>query len=296
MRDAVGRARTAKLGLSAARFGGPSTAEGRGVDVAEARAILAFAAEADLKWLVAGRGEAERTLAKALPRSSDFRLCLKAPLAVPDADALEREALSALVRLDSPAAEALIIRAQDLTGSGADGLWTRMRRLQEAGAFRRLGISARAIDDPLRVVRRFDPDLMQLSVSLLDQRLIQSGALPEIAGLGVEVHLRSTLQDGLLFLPRERLSPALAEAGPRLSRIRRAIAEAGADPLQAALSFVLGRPEASAVLVGVASCAELRAVVAAAASGSVSLDWQALALERPELLDGDPWRPEAVAA
>ena len=130
---------------------------------------------------------------------------------------------------------------------------------------------------------------MQLPASLLDQRLIQDGVLDDIAGRGVELHLRSIFLQGLLFLPRDGLPAGLAAAGPRLSRIRRTIAEAGADPLQAALAFALSRPEASAVVVGVASAAELRAVLAAAAAPAPQLDWGALALDNAVALDPDRW-------
>ena len=74
-----------------------------------------------------------------------------------------------------------------------------------------------------------------------------------------------------------------------LESIRRMIAEAGADPMQAALAFALGRPEASAVIVGVASPAELRAIVRAAAAVPPVLDWQALALDHAIALDPQLW-------
>src|SRR5690606_36251470 len=141
----------------------------------------------------------------------------------------------------------------------------------------------------LGLARRFKPDVMQLPLSVLDQRLIQDGVLTEVAALGVEVHLRSIFLQGLLFLPRDGLPAPLAGEGPRLSRIRRTMAEAGADPLQAALAFALGRPEASAVIVGVSSAAELRAITAAAAAPAPSLDWGQLALDHPLALDPHRW-------
>jgi aryl-alcohol dehydrogenase-like predicted oxidoreductase len=141
------------------------------------------------------------------------------------------------------------------------------------------------------LARRFKPDVIQAPVSLLDQRLIVSGALAEIAGLGMEVHLRSIFLQGLLFLPPDRMPAGLrGHAGP-LSRVRRLIAEGRSDPLQAALWFALSRPEAHHVVVGVASAAELQAVIAAAASAPPDLDWDEMALEHPEALvgGGDGW-------
>ena len=70
-----------------------------------------------------------------------------------------------------------------------------------------------------------------------------------------------------------------------ISRVRRLIAEGRSDPLQAALGFALSRKEATAVLVGVTSAAELSAVIAAAASLPPELDWEGMAIEDPEALD-----------
>jgi aryl-alcohol dehydrogenase-like predicted oxidoreductase len=125
--------------------------------------------------------------------------------------------------------------------------------------------------------------------ALLDQRLIVSGVLAEISGLGVEVHLRSIFLQGLLFLPPDRMPASLRSSAGPLSRVRRLIAEGRSDPLQAALWFALSRPEAHHVIVGVASAAELQAVIAAAGSAPPDLDWDEMALEDPSALIGGGW-------
>jgi aryl-alcohol dehydrogenase-like predicted oxidoreductase len=59
--------------------------------------------------------------------------------------------------------------------------------------------------------------------------------------------------------------------------------------LQAALGFALSRTEASAVIVGAATAAELSAVLAAAASPPPDLDWDDMALDDPQALDNRRW-------
>jgi aryl-alcohol dehydrogenase-like predicted oxidoreductase len=81
----------------------------------------------------------------------------------------------------------------------------------------------------------------------------------------------------------------LKGAASRLSRVRRMIAEGRSDPLQAALGFALSRPEASSVIVGVTTAAELQAVVAAALSPPPDLDWDDMALDDPAALDAHSW-------
>jgi aryl-alcohol dehydrogenase-like predicted oxidoreductase len=133
----------------------------------------------------------------------------------------------------------------------------------------------------LGLARRFQPDIVQVPLNLLDQRLIASGALTELAAMGVEVHLRSVFLRGMMFLPGHELPTEARSLAPGLSRLRRLIAEAGADPLRIALGFALSRPEASRAIVGVASPAELRAILAAAASVPPALDWEAFSTALP---------------
>jgi aryl-alcohol dehydrogenase-like predicted oxidoreductase len=179
--------------------------------------------------------------------------------------------------------------ATDLFSPLGPQLWDRLKALKDQGLCKRIGVPVYASDDPVGVARRFKPDLVQAPASLLDQRLLLDGSLSEIAGLGVEVHLRSIFLNGLLFLPPDRAPHHLKAAAGRISRARRLIAEGRSDPLQAALGFALSRPEASAVLVGIASAAEMSAVVAAAMSPPPDLDWDEMALDDPAALDPRAW-------
>jgi aryl-alcohol dehydrogenase-like predicted oxidoreductase len=291
-----------KLGLGTAQFGGQfgldcGAQSGRGrLTETEAMAAVSLAVDAGVRLIdtSAQYGESEAVLGRVVPKAPPspppFRLVTKtAPIAA-GVNRVETAARASLARLGVARAAAIVVHtAADLLGAEGPELWARLSRLKDEGLYEAVGISARAADDPVGLARRFKPDVMQLPASLLDQRLMADGTLSTLAELGVEVHLRSVFQQGLLFLPRAGLPANLAGAGPRLSRIRRTIAEAGADPLHAALAFALNRPEASAVIVGVASAAELCAVLAAAAAPPPALDWDALRLDDPMALDPKIW-------
>jgi aryl-alcohol dehydrogenase-like predicted oxidoreductase len=187
-------------------------------------------------------------------------------------------------------ADAIVVpMVSDLFGPQGEAMWTRLRQLKEAGLFKRIGIAVHASDDPVGVARRFRPDLIQAPGSLLDQRMLADGTLERIAGMGIEVQLRSIFLNGLLFLPIDRIPGQLKSATRGLSKVRRMIAEGRSDPLQAALGFALSRPEASTVLVNVHSAAELSAVIAAASSPPPDLDWNEMALDDEVVLDPRRW-------
>jgi aryl-alcohol dehydrogenase-like predicted oxidoreductase len=284
-----------KLGLACSQLGldqPASTPRGRSPE-REAADALQIAARAGLVILDAQVqfGRAETLIGNLMPRPNPFRVLLRAVRPDRGPDHVEDELRQALRRLRLDKADTVMVQsAGDLFSPQGPAMWERLKKLREEGLIERVGVSVFASDEPVGLARRFKPDIIQAPVSLLDQRLIVSGALAEIAGLGVEVHLRSIFLQGLLFLPPDRMPVGLrGHAGP-LSRVRRLIAEGRSDPLQAALWFALSRPEAHHVIVGVASAAELQAVIAAAASAPPDLDWDEMALEHPEaLIGGGGW-------
>lgn len=282
-----------KLGLGSAQFGLDQTTLIRGrAPKAEARDILDIAARAQLPVLdVDGHSAvAEAALGESLPRPTPFRISISTVRPDRGPDYVEAEARATLRRLGVEQADAILVPcAADLFGPHGMALWNRLKAMKDAGLTRKIGVSVFASDDPLGVARRFRPDIVQAPASLLDQRLLIDGTLAALAGLGIEVHLRSIFLNGLLFLPPDRAPTHLKAAASRISRARRLIAEGRSDPLQAALGFALSRVEAATVLVGVTSAAELSAVIAAASSPPPDLDWDEMAIDDPIALDPRAW-------
>jgi aryl-alcohol dehydrogenase-like predicted oxidoreductase len=227
-------------------------------------------------------GDGERRLGQAWPFPSPFQVSVRTVAISDGVDRVEARARRSLERLGLPRGEILLVSsAADLAGAEGRALWDRLQTLKDRGLFRRIGLIATIEDGPALLARRFQPDVVQLPCNLLDQRAHRTGALEELADLDVEVHLSSAFAGGVLFASGDALPPALADQAPQLSRIRRRLAEARVDPMQAALAYALGLPEVSTVVASVASAAELRAVLAAAHAPAPALDWAALQLEHP---------------
>jgi aryl-alcohol dehydrogenase-like predicted oxidoreductase len=179
--------------------------------------------------------------------------------------------------------------AADLLAPDGDKLWKALSGLRDEGMFGGIGISAYVADDPVALARKFRPAVMQVPVSILDQRLIESGALSVLKELGVEIHARSLFLQGLLFLEEDALPPKLRGAAPHLAALRRRIAEAESTPLAAALSFALDRPQIDVAVVGVTALSELDEILEAAALPKPKLDWEACALNDPVVLTPSLW-------
>ena len=252
------------LGLSIGRFGAAG-----GLSEAEAFAAVALAADAGVGLIdcPAEPPGSQAVLGEVLPDAPVFDLCLHASVE-DDAETTIARLHASLRRLKRSRVAAVLAHARSLRSDHGPALWAGLLRLRDEGVVGAVGVSACVCDDPAGLALRFRPELMQLPFGLLDQRLLASGALDSLAGAGVEVRLR--------LLPHAAL--LLRDAAPfssRAARLRQVLAETATPPMQAELSFALSRPQASKIVVGVGALADLRALLKAATTPALDLDWAA---------------------
>lgn len=261
------------------------------------RVLLQTAGDAGVSLVATEpEGDGERWLGQAWPFPSPFQVTVQTVSITDGVDRVEARARRSLERLGLPRGDVLLVSsADDLAGAEGRALWDRLEGLKTRGLFKRIGFRARLEDGPALLARRFQPDVVQLPLNLLDQRAQRTGVLAELAGLGVSVHAESIFADGVLFISGEPLPPAMAQHAHTLSRIRRRLAEARLDPMQAALAYAHGLPEVSAAIASVASSAELRAVIAAANAPTPDLDWSVFQLEPATAAAAGPRRVSSAA-
>jgi aryl-alcohol dehydrogenase-like predicted oxidoreductase len=287
-------AAVSRIGLGTVQFGidyGISNAGGQVPD-SEVSLILASAHRAGIHVLdtAASYGSAEEAIGRVLQGAQRFRIITKALPLSHGIEEVERRARRSLALLGRKPVDAILVHAaQDLAGPDGPRLWSLLQRLRDEGSYERIGISAYVADGPLELAKKYRPDLMQIPLSVLDQRLKRSGALAALKELDVEVHVRSVFLQGLLLMDPQKLPARLAHAEPTLVATRALIGRAGLTPIEAALGFVLGQREVDIALVGVTRAAELSEIVTASAARCAGFDWDACAIEDPVTLTPSLW-------
>ena len=283
-----------RIGLGTVQFGidyGVSNAAGK-VPAPEVAAILATAHEAGIKVLdtAASYGTAEEVLGRALRPGHRFDIVTKTLPLSHGLAAVEKRARQSLNYLGCKPAEAILVHAaRDLAGPDGPQLWSLLQRLRDEGLFKRIGISAYFADGPLELARRYRPDLMQIPLSLLDQRLKQDGELASLKELGIEIHVRSIFLQGLLLMDPHKLPEKLAHSGHSLATIRARIERACVSPIAAAIGFVLAQPEVDIAVVGVTSHDELSEIVSASSVQLSEFDWAACSIDDSITLTPSLW-------
>ena len=291
-----------QLCLGTAQFGLPygiTNAAGQ-VSEPEVLALLAAAAAASLTLLDTAQayGDAEAVLGRTLPTGHPFRLISKLPAQSQPAftaddrlvwdQAFERSC----VRLGQPCLDALLLHsAADLRKPGGEHLREWLLSLRQRGLVRRLGVSIYGSADLVGVPPDL-LDLVQLPLSLYDQRLLVDGTITRLRDQGCAVHARSLYLQGLLLSPAARW-PAWVDPASRdhQAKLERLAADRGSSLLDCALGFARAQVDLEAVVLGLCSRLELQQLLQA--WGRISPwqegEWRTWALPDAGILDPRHW-------
>lgn len=249
-----------KLGLGTVQWGLPyGLANRHGITAPETvRAILAEAQRHGIKVLDTASlyGEAETVLG-ANPLQM-FHVISKTPkfstpiITGEQTLQLTRIFHQSLQRLSCKKIYGLMVHhANDLLVPGGEKLVAAMTELKEKGGVENIGVSFYDSAQVDAVLKIFKPDIVQLPVSVLDQRMLLNGQMERLKNAGVEIHIRSVFLQGLLLMPLGQVPAYFDPIRPLLARWHAAVQAQGMTLVQAALSFVRDITCVDTVLVGV---------------------------------------------
>lgn len=151
----------------------------------------------------------------------------------------------------------LLHHADDLLAQGGYELVAAMDALKASGRVRCIGVSVYDGQQLDAVLKLFRPDIVQLPLSVLDQRLLRSGHIDRLKKAGIEIHVRSVFLQGLLLMPLADVPPYFDPIRSLLMAWHDAASAQGATVGQAALAFVRDISGVDVVLVGVENRAQL---------------------------------------
>ena len=191
-----------KLGLGTVQFGldyGISN-KNKKVNKEEAYNILNIAINAGVDTIdtAATYGDSEVVLGSVLLNTDKLNIVTKIPLVQGETNKkqiIQESFFQSLQKLNKNSVYGLLVHhSSDLTGEEGDLVLEAITDLKKSGKVRKIGVSvydSQSIDEVLKL---FTPDIIQLPVSIADQRLIRSGHLKKLKQKGVEIHARSVFR------------------------------------------------------------------------------------------------------
>lgn len=197
-----------------------------------------------------------------------------------------------LRKLTIPSVYALMIhQITDLYKQGGDLLIRSLYSLKEEGLVQKIGVSLYSAKDVDFLLENFKFDIVQLPVSIFDQRLIISGSLKKLKDSGIEIHVRSAFLQGLVFM-----KPGDLISRPRFDGFRtlfqtyyNKLQELNLTPAQVALSFLNNQPEVDKIVCGVNNKMQLSELIASL-KDPIDVSWvSTLAVNDEEVVNPLKW-------
>lgn len=257
------------LCMGTAQFGLPYgiTNKAGQVEEQEVRALLAEAGSAGFIFLDTAQayGDAEAVIGRTMPQGHSFKLISKLPaqsqpsFMSDDRLAWDQSFDSSCVHLGTQCLDAFLLHSSaDLRKPGGEHLKQWLLSLRDRGLVRRLGVSIYGPDD-LDGVAPDLLDLVQLPLSLYDQRLLEDGTIANLRSQGCAVHARSMYLQGLLLSPSDSW-PAWVAPSARKHHVRleQFAAEQCCSLLEFSLGFAMAQQDLEAVVLGLCSRFELQ--------------------------------------
>lgn len=292
-----------KLGIGTVQFGldyGISNKDGR-TSLSEVKKILSVAAKRGLSLLdtAAQYGNSEALIGLCLSANHPFRIVTKTPsfrtgLLIGDAAPLLKETLfTSLRNLRQKSIYGLLIHdAEDILSDKGFVLCQAMQELKGAGFVEKIGVSVYSPCQLDAVLRFFQPDIVQLPVNVLDQRMIRSGHLQMLKDRGIEIHARSVFLQGLLLMAPAVLPVHFSPIRELLQDYRELLNVHRVTPVEAAISFVRDIPELDVVIVGVNNSDQLQELCKAVGPDSEKprVDFSAFALDDEMIVNPVNWQ------
>ena len=288
---------SSKLGLGTAQWGmhyGVSNTYGQTPPV-EINRILKLAQSAGISLLDTASlyGNAEQALGKS--DLSSFCVITKTPkfrkdfISKADVENLIEAFTASLQKLNLKSIYGLLIHdVENIFAPNGSLLIRALETLKSQGFVSKIGLSVYGSGQVTKALDLFKPDIIQLPINVLDQRLIQDGTLNHLSGLGIEVHARSIYLQGLLLMSINDMPKYFNDWIPLLLKWHKFCGDRFISPLHASLSFVCGLQDVSFALVGVQNQYQLREILENSMTLNSS-DFDQFASDEKKLLDPSLW-------
>ncbi len=291
-----------KLGLGTVQFGtdyGVSNVGGK-VSREKIAEILALADSTEIDFLdtAPGYGDSEKVLGENGVTGRRFRIVTKTPglrnAGGRDIEVAVRDSvLKSLAQLGCKKIYGILIHhADDLIGPYGTSILEALTTVKNCGVVEKIGVSvydSGQIDEVLK--RKWVPDIIQLPINVLDQRLVKNGYLKKLKNLGVEIHARSLFLQGLLLMDADRIPDYFRNESGHFVDYAKFLADKQLSRIEAALGFIKQQQEIDVAIVGVTDPEELTEIVAAWRSQkALTLDMSRFGLSDEAIINPSKWR------
>lgn len=285
-----------KLAIGTAQFGldyGVSNKDGQ-VSAEDVDKILRAATKARITMIdtASAYGSSEQALGRVGVDS--FNVITKfgaVPKSIADVKGWVYEQIEgSLVRLNVNSVYGFLLhRPNELLGSHGDIIYEALSEAKFQGLIKNIGIS---ISDPVvltQLIDRFDINIVQAPMNIIDRRLHSSGWLERLKKLGVEVHIRSVFLQGLLLMNPEVRPDYFGRWSLLFQNYDNWLTTSRISSLEACVGFVKQFNSVDKIIVGISSPSHLDGICKALSRNAVIVNPSNIQSDDINLINPAKW-------
>ncbi len=256
------------LAIGTAQFGldyGISNFSGK-VNLDEVREIIGFAQKSGINTIDTARdyGDSEESIGKC--DVSSFKVVTKIGTILGHEDNIsdwvELEIKSSIKKLRLQKIYGILLhRPQELLLKNGDELYKSILKLKRNRLVEKIGVSVYSINDLKNIVDRFNIDIIQLPINIINQEILHSGFLQELKSKNIEIHARSCFLQGLLLMDYNDIPLKFKKWSNIFLDWRHWLDENNINAVQGCLSFINSIDGIDKVVVGIENVNQLKELV-----------------------------------
>ena len=241
-------------------------------------------------------GNAEKIIGELCPNKHNFKVVTKSIkfdskcLNLNDVSNMEKEFYNSLKKLRMEKIYAFLIhRGSDLLIKNGELLFKKMKALQDLGIIEKIGVSSYEKDEVRQIIERYDIDLIQIPINIMNQDMIESDFLKNIKSKNIEIHARSIFLQGFLAqdetverYPNKTIEQNIKKINYELSKHNILLKEA-------AIHFVNQIPEIDVGVFGVENIKHLNEISEIHSKKTFKLDLQKFNIKDKKIVNPVFW-------
>ena len=285
----------AKLGLGTAQFGmnyGVANTKGQ-IKKHEIEKILNFSLLNNISIIDTAieYGDSEKNL--GICGVSKLKVVTKLPEIKQDRDDIQKSIINlvkmSVLRLKVPKLYGLLIhKPEQLFSVEGELIHTALKQAQYMGYVDKIGISAYDPDLVKAILEKFDFDIVQVPLNLIDRRLVREDYHKTLKDMGIEVHARSIFMQGLLLMAKSEVPGYFKKWNLIWEQWHEWLLSHSVSALDTCLAFALSFPEVDHVIIGTDSLQQWRETVTSA-SNELNLNFPNIETSDLSLINPSNW-------
>ena len=209
-------------------------------------------------------GEAQTSL--GLVGVRNFKVITKIPALKPESskpqDLIEEFVCQSIKQLGIDSLYGVLLHdSKTLLGSNSKIIYKSLKDLQSKGLIQKIGISSYSPEDIFNITDRFELDIVQAPMNLIDRRMETSGCLKYLKENNIEIHIRSIFLQGLLLMPYKEIPREFERWSSLWKSWTEWLDQNKSNNISTCLAYPLSFNEVDKVIVGIESVFQLKQIL-----------------------------------